>query len=435
MSLSSQYLEELSRRYKKQVEELQQSFAKTILSFEETSKQTVEEKQQLQDENARLRRDIEEVLESFVAWKSILFYLVVFVCIQIVLFVLLLLLYVRNRLKERRREKRREEEEKQLRYVESRQTSVSSAADGKGGRRNSTEGISVSSRSTTSLSEGKKRPSEEALQIVGTYSELLIESPNQTAGAPPPPPQTASSTGSGHKKKNKDKARSRKTSLPNQIYQAAAGAEQKSPAVPKLAHSTSLNGYHGETIPPVDPSEAGSILLEENDEFYLPGSDLYVEFVPEDGDQKKKNKNSRRLSSPAFLRTALSRSISARSSKKQGKSKDSPQEKQQQQPEDDVQSTTSNSSWDWYKLRRSSTKSGRGSQVAVNNGSVSLSSQDSVNPELAGEGVEEEHEEEEEEELEMEAEEEVDQEEEEQEAVVASPKKTTKFQRIFRKVF
>lgn len=416
MSLSSQYLEELSRRYKKQVEELQQSFAKTILSFEETTRQTVEDKQQLADENSRLRSDIKDVLENFIAWKSILFYLVVFVCIQIVLFTLLLLLYIKNRIRERRRERKREEEEAQLRCVESRRMSV--AVDSKGGRRNSTEGISVSSRSTTSLSEGKRRPSEEALQIAGTYSELLIESPVQVGV-----PVGSSSTGSGHKKK----ARNRKSSLPNQVYQVHA--EQQGPS--KLMHSTSVNGYHphpsrdgGEVnTSAMDASEASTVLLEENDEFYLPGSDLsYVEFVPEEGEGEAQKKNSRRLSSPAFLRTALSRSV--RPSKKNPKKEAVAQQQQQKGQEDDVQSTTSNSSWDWYKLRRSSTSSQAAKSLAgfVVNGSVSLSSQDSVNPELTSvEGGEDDGEGEEE--------------DEQVAVVVATPKKTTKFRKIFRKVF
>lgn len=414
MSLSSQYLEELSRRYKKQVEELQQSFAKTILAFEETSKQTVEEKRQLVDENARLRRDIEDVLANFFAWKSILFYLCIFVCIQIVLFVLLLLLYIKNRLRERRREKCRDEEDR-LRHLADRRISIS---EGKG-RRNSTEGISVSSRSTTSLSEGKKRPSEEALQIVGTYSELLIETPPRDAEA-----AVANVTQTGGKKKTKS-SRSRKTSLPNQVYATATTTEQKKKSDSgtnssnKLMHSNSVNGYatgataggvysdgHGEESPqpPVDP-----ILLEENDEFYLPGSDLsYIEFVAEDSETARTKTSNRRLSSPAFLRTALSKS--SRSSKKVSK-------KRELTPntEEDGQSNASNSSWDWYKLRRSSSTSqaAKSDQLrslngsVLNNGSVSLSSQDSVNVPAAVEGS----------------------------SAQQSPKKTTKFRKIFKKVF
>lgn len=422
MSLSSQYLEELSRRYKKQVEELQQSFAKTILSFEEASRQTVEEKQQLRDENDQLRRDIGEVLENFVAWKSILFYLVVFVCIQIVLFVLLLLLYAKNRLRERRREKRREEEETQLLYVQSRRMSVTGESKG-GCRRNSTEGISVSSRSTTSLCEGKKRPSEEALQIVGTYSELLIASPKEQQGVP-------QVTVVSQKKKNRDKSRSRKTSLPNQVYLADPQQQQQKRRSegPQLHHSHSVNGYHHPQEPKGgddDPSEAtaagfSSVMLEENDEFYLPGSDLsYVEFVAagEESQEKtkQKSKDSRRLSSPAFLRTALSRSV--RSSKKN--KRDQQDQLRQTTTEEDVQSTTSNSSWDWYKLRRSSvSKSSSGGFVG--NGSVSLSSQDSVNRATVVEEGE----------VVM-----VDDGDDGEEA--ASPKKTTttKFRKIFRKVF
>lgn len=427
MSLSSQYLEELSRRYKKQVEELQQSFAKAILSFEETGKQTVDEKQKLVAENVRLRRDIEDVLDNFMAWKSILFYLCIFVCIQIVLFVMLLLLYIKNRLRDRRREKRREEEEKQLKYLENQRMSVT---DDKAGRRNSTEGISVSSRSTTSLSDGKKRPSEEALQIVGTYSELLIESPQEGQ----PLPVGVSVSAGGHEKKKKNKSgRNRKSSLPNQVYQSTAASattttEKRKGDTPtssgggggKLMHSNSVNGYPGmkrtggDVEEDLSPPAVDAILLEENDEFYLPGSDLsYVEFVAEGGETNSiasvdQKKSSRRLSSPAFLKTALSKSV-----RRGGKKREL-----LQNTDEDVQSTTSNSSWDW--LRRSSSSSQakseqqiNGSRSRVANGSVSLSSQDSGDPVevgVAAEGAD---------------------------GVEPSPKKTTstKFRKIFKKVF
>lgn len=440
MSLSSQYLEELSRRYKKQVEELQQSFAKTILSFE-GHKQAMEEKQSLEEENSRLRKDIADVLESFVVWKSILFYMLVFVGIQIVLFVLLLLLYVKSRIKDKRREKRREEEAKQLQSVESRRMSVAVDADAKGGcRRNSTEGISGSSRSTTSLlSEGKKRPSEEALQIVGTYSELLIESPKESV--------SLSSSGGGQRKK-KDKLRSRKTSLPNQVFLSEDHQQQQQQrkTTKLLQHSNSVNGTcagggsigneEGAAAAVVDTDEVGSVVLEENDEFYLPGSDLsYVEYVPEEGEQpggvRKDKGNSRRLSSPAFLKTALSRSIRSSQKKKSYINSSRRGEEGNRSAsdlakvgnvstsgggvdEEDVQSTTSNSSWDWYKLRRSSGKS-TSSTLLTRNGSVSLSSHDSVQAVDQIEGEEEER--------------------DVEQVMDVTPKKTTKFRKILKKVF
>lgn len=395
MSLSSQYLEELSRRYKKQVEELQQSFSKTILAFEETSKQTVEEKQQLSDENSRLRREVEDALKAFLAWKSIVFYLGMFVCIQMVIFVLLFIAYIKSRINERRNEKLCLEMER-LSHLEERRISV---CDGKG-RRNSTEGISVSSRSTTSLSECKKRPSEEALQIVGTYSELMINTSPKDLSI-----TTANST--GNKKKSRH-GRSRKTSLPNQVtLHDKTRVDSEVNNSNKLVHSNSVNAYptatggteyvDSGTDANISTSPDDPILLEENDEFYLPGSDLsYIEFVQEDTDSLKTK------TSPAFLRNALSKTT--RGTKKVSKKRESSLN------EEDAQSNTSNSSWDWFRRSSLSSQATKTEQLRTLNGSIlnqgnaSLSSQDSVNPVEMDDGE-------------------------------LNPKRTTRLKKIFKKVF
>lgn len=353
MSLSSQYLEELSRRYKKQVEELQQSFSKTIAAFEENTRQSLEHRQHLEQENEKLKLDISEVLDNFLAWKSILFYLCIFVCIQIVLFVVLLMMFIKSKIRERGYLDRRR--------VSSRQRRKSSTE--RLTRSNSTEGIV--GRSTSSLNEVKKRPSEEALQIVGaSYTELLINSPEETNAA-----KELSSAGNN---KKKSKARNRKTSLPNQVYESGGGSErEKKKREPtaidagnsvnsnrrqKLQHSNSLiqNVSHGQEEDGNKCDEDvlvadETMLLEENDEFYLPGADLaYNEFIPNSGQEAKKEESlkskTRRLSSPAFLKSAL-----ARRSNRKSKVKTVAVPLN----DEDGISSHSNGSWDWYKLRKS----------------------------------------------------------------------------------
>lgn len=55
MSLSGQYLEELSRRYKKQVEEMQKSFEKTILQMTEERKKSNEREQKYYEQMSQLQ--------------------------------------------------------------------------------------------------------------------------------------------------------------------------------------------------------------------------------------------------------------------------------------------------------------------------------------------------------------------------------------------
>lgn len=72
MSLSSQYLEELSKRYKKQVEEMQKLFDKTFKTLEEDNKQMKEKNRELEDKLDKITWIIESNR------RSENFYLIVF---------------------------------------------------------------------------------------------------------------------------------------------------------------------------------------------------------------------------------------------------------------------------------------------------------------------------------------------------------------------
>ncbi|XP_039764649.1 uncharacterized protein LOC120637087 isoform X2 [Pararge aegeria] len=75
MSLSGQYLEELSRRYKKQVEEMQKSFEKTIQQMSEERRKSTEREQKyleqmtlLQDKLAQMTITLEILMEESNTW-------------------------------------------------------------------------------------------------------------------------------------------------------------------------------------------------------------------------------------------------------------------------------------------------------------------------------------------------------------------------------
>ncbi|KYB27463.1 SUN domain-containing ossification factor isoform X1 [Tribolium castaneum] len=70
MSLSGQYLEELSKRYKKQVEEIQKLLDKTILSLNEESQKKDERNKQLEERLNVLTSNLEALLAERRSWSS-----------------------------------------------------------------------------------------------------------------------------------------------------------------------------------------------------------------------------------------------------------------------------------------------------------------------------------------------------------------------------
>lgn len=99
MSLSSQYLEELSKRYKKQVEEMQRSLERAMTAMTEASRKSEERELKRLEESNTLRIQIDtlkQVLDDLVyersSWRislSSLFQHAVFVFVDVVLVVLI----------------------------------------------------------------------------------------------------------------------------------------------------------------------------------------------------------------------------------------------------------------------------------------------------------------------------------------------------------
>lgn len=77
MSLSSQYLEELSRRYKKQVEEMQKLLERTISTVTEESRKKDERNKELEDRLDKLTKSVEMLLAERKGWPSFLWPLLV----------------------------------------------------------------------------------------------------------------------------------------------------------------------------------------------------------------------------------------------------------------------------------------------------------------------------------------------------------------------
>jgi hypothetical protein len=77
MSLSSQYLEELSKRYKKQVEEIQKLLDKTILSINEESKKVDERNKHLEERLIVLTSVVEALIAEKKSWSSTVYCVIV----------------------------------------------------------------------------------------------------------------------------------------------------------------------------------------------------------------------------------------------------------------------------------------------------------------------------------------------------------------------
>ncbi|XP_018322013.1 SUN domain-containing ossification factor [Agrilus planipennis] len=85
MSLSSQYLEELSKRYKKQVEEMQRLLDKTITNLNEENFKNEKRTQKLEDQLTQLTAAIEVLLAERNFWLTLLYWLLVVLIISLFL--------------------------------------------------------------------------------------------------------------------------------------------------------------------------------------------------------------------------------------------------------------------------------------------------------------------------------------------------------------
>lgn len=162
MSLSGQYLEELSRRYKKQVEEMQRSLERAVAAMGEESRKSEERDTKRTEEIAALREEIvilsksvETLLYDRDSWRSRISAIVqhaLLICLEVIL-IILILSYCR----------RREDFEEEKLESDTRKDTI---------RRKSAENFSSH---TAAKRTKKRRPSEIASHISGTYHELMID--------------------------------------------------------------------------------------------------------------------------------------------------------------------------------------------------------------------------------------------------------------------
>ncbi|XP_029038386.2 SUN domain-containing ossification factor isoform X1 [Osmia bicornis bicornis] len=164
MSLSGQYLEELSRRYKKQVEEMQRSLERTVSAMNEETRKREERESKRAEEIAILREELADLSNSMKnllydrdSWRGKLLMIsqhILLMCSEVFV-IYLFVLYCRKS------NKRSQMKENQL-------------AQKDPVRRKSAENFSSHTRKTK-----KRRPSEIASHISGTYRELMINDKSQ----------------------------------------------------------------------------------------------------------------------------------------------------------------------------------------------------------------------------------------------------------------
>lgn len=170
MSLSTQYLEELSRRYKKQVEEMQRLLDKTLATFNAESRKKDEKNQLLEEQIQELQRTVEILVSERNSWKSFL-YCIFLICSTVVAFVI----FCRRSTQHKQPEADKKMGDVQRRY-------------------------SVSVVSHAVVPKKRRRPSEEALKIKGTYEDLIIN-------------ETDLSTSKSSKRKRKKRSLARSNSI------------------------------------------------------------------------------------------------------------------------------------------------------------------------------------------------------------------------------
>ncbi|XP_046737369.1 SUN domain-containing ossification factor isoform X2 [Diprion similis] len=161
MSLSGQYLEELSKRYKKQVEEMQRSLERAIAAMGEESRRAEERETKrqgeitdLKEQVSTLTRSLSTLLSDRDSWRSKFSMIgqhVVLICVEIVI-VLMVLSYCRR--------------------TGDLDEDVEISTESQVRRRKSVGGTN---ECVTSKKTKKRRPSEIASHVSGTYHELMIE--------------------------------------------------------------------------------------------------------------------------------------------------------------------------------------------------------------------------------------------------------------------
>nr|XP_021195120.2 SUN domain-containing ossification factor isoform X1 [Helicoverpa armigera] len=272
MSLSGQYLEELSRRYKKQVEEMQKTFEKTVQQMTEERRKSNEREQKhleqmtsLQEQMGQMAAAMHILMEERDSWfGNINFFK--FVVFQTIIFAIAFYFFSRRRKPEPviipviKKSKK-----KQDRF-----------------RRKSVEG--VSGHETPSAK--KRRPSEEALQIARQSTEEMIGDEEDGEW------QVA--------RKN----RRRKTSIIHRAGEMESKEWTRPDSIGKLQDNPIPLDEEEFFAPVTEPKE-----FSESDASNPPKRELPKTNGSFFNNLKTKTMKTRRLSSPAFLRT-LSRQSS-----------------------------------------------------------------------------------------------------------------------------
>lgn len=352
MSLSGQYLEELSRRYKKQVEELQLVFSKTLLVVEEQNKRSHDREQQLFEQNAKLREDLDLLTEKMFSWRTHFTYGLSMLCVQFG-FWILRRLWSGGRRKTAKPDEENEEENVNEGRLLTRAEKL---------RRKSMDG---STGHIVKVTKKRRRPSEEALHIAGTYADLMIG--DGLYEVSPDAEEYDNFADQSDKKRKASKQRrqavKRTASMDAESIRLRKSGVQRLQSAPAgYFQSLQLDHSDAESTPGSEP------VLDEDYEVYVPGSDMaYNEFMP-DGPSgqsspleapldillnsngttvdsstnsslasKQSSEKSRRLSSPAFLKSPFSKSLGAGKKKKSGQG--------------------DATGWEWYRLRRDQTSS------------------------------------------------------------------------------
>lgn len=330
MSLSGQYLEELSKRYKKQVEELKQTFSKTLTSIEEQNKRNIDREQLLMEENMKLREKLDELIELIFNWRSIVIFIGGFILIQ------LLILFSLLKICSKKKDKTKESKYNSI-YDN---TNLRSMFKPKLSRRKSIECVIGYKKISPAIR--RRRPSEEALNIGGTYEELLI-SENDI--------ENYTAYDNSYEKKNKNKLR--KTSSPvlkyNKYVDSVDPIERIVIGSDEAYNESRLNyRFKTKDKKSLHISLDEQQLREDNAEISL--SNSYTINIPNESDSQNlnsvsektttfKTSKTRRLSSPAFFKSALSRNGSAKKSEKIPSKRNG-----------------ETAAWEWYRIKKSSSQ-------------------------------------------------------------------------------
>lgn len=220
MSLSGQYLEELSRRYKKQVEEMQRSLERTVSAMSEETKKRderelkrAEEIAMLKDEIASLSESLKNLLYERNSWRGKVYTLsqhILLICSEVfVIYIVFKYCRWSSNRRSNSEETRRPEKDAM--------------------RRKSAENFSSHMKKTK-----RRRPSEVASHITGTYRELMITDKSNEA------------------KREKKKKRKKATALTSNQTNVNNDAERTSVAQCKTA--ANVAALHYEAMPEVDSS-------------------------------------------------------------------------------------------------------------------------------------------------------------------------------------